>query len=425
MKHTFKIFTLSLLALVGFASCSEELDENSIFSIKPEVIDMTKFSAPLDSFCKKNFLETYNVDFMYKMEDVSSDVKKNLTPATYERCEEMAVLIKYLWYDVYRNNVGDSLAEGYEFLKYNSPRIIHLVGSKNMNPTQGTEILGTSEGGIKITLYRCNDLDPADLDYCNHYYFHTMHHEFGHQLHSRYVVPLDFRTICAGFYDALGWQETCDSVALGDGFISQYARNNYNDDFVETLSFYVTSTEDMWAERLDRAQFQWEEITYDKDSHGWKEFERIRAAYNRYGGDIDSIGYIKEQTTNKLTIVRKVIKRTSTEKKGDYAYAIPGEDGKPQLILKEEGKTGVDKINKKLDMVKEWMDKNYNVDIDRLRTTIIRRSYVTDENGDLVKGANGKPINRLVQPYQGYPTLVDYLVEKLRNFETVETFDFE
>ncbi len=425
MKKIFNIFLFAAAATLGLGSCADDdLSSESIFDVRPDLIDKTQFSAPLDSFCKKNFLQTYNVDFKYKMQDISSSVDKNLTPASYSKCEEMAVLIKYLWYDVYRQNVGDSEADGTEFLKQNSPRIIHLIGSKNMNPVQGTEILGTSEGGIKVTLYRSNTLDINDLDYCNKYFFKTMHHEFGHVLHSRYVVPLEYRQLSSGFYDALGWQETCDSVALGDGFISQYSRNNYNDDFVEMLANYVTMTPKVWEDRLAKAAFQWEEVTYDRDSHGWQQFDKIRAKYAREGGDIDSIGYIKSQTETKLTIVRKIIKRDVTEEKNDYAFAIPDEDGKIQYIFKEEGKTGTELILKKLSLLREWMKEHYNADIDKLRNAVLTRSYVMDENGEIVYDERGQAVNRILQPYGGMPTLVEYLVNEMRNYNTVDTFDF-
>lgn len=444
-----KIFSISLLAALlagSFNSCSEYEDPicPSIFEITPDIIDQSKFSAPLDSFCKKNFLQTYNVDFKYKMEDVSSDVNKNLSPASFDKCEQMAVLTKYLWYDVYKNNVGNSVEDGTEFLKKNSPRIIHLIGSKNINPVQGTEILGTAQGGIKITLYRSNTLDISNLDYCNEYFFKTMHHEFGHQLCSRFVVPLEYRQLSSGFYDALGWQETCDSVALGDGFITDYSRNMYEDDFVEMLSKYVTSTPMQWEKRLNVAKWQWEEVTYDSGSKGWSEFEKMQNRLKE-GANIDSIGYVKSKTSYKMTIVRKLIKRTVTEEKADYAYAVPDDNGEIQYVLKEEGKTGTELIQKKLEMLTTWLFDNYNIDINKIRQAVLTRSYVTDKDGNLVLDAQGQPINRIVQPYkvdvldeagnpvldengnpvtEEYPSILDYLVKNMRNYKTIDDFNF-
>ena len=331
MKQTFKIFLCSILAIGGMVSCSkDELDSESIFSIKPEVIDKTRYSAPLDSFCKKNFLETYNVNFKYKMDDMASDVNKNLTPASYENCEKMAVLVKYLWYDVYHYNVGKNDSAGYEFLKKNSPRIIHLIGS----------------------------------------------------------------------------------------------RNNYEDDFVEMLSTYATSTPAFWEDRLERAKFQWEEVTFDKDTHGWKEFDRMQSKIIREGGNRDSVGYLKEQTSNNKTIVRKVIKRTVSENKNDYTYAIPDAEGNIQYVLKEAGTTGTDKLNKKLDLLKVWLKDNYEIELDTIRQAVLERSYETNPDGSLILDEKGKPINRIVQPYKGSATLLDYLLENMRNYKTIDEFDF-
>lgn len=46
-------------------------------------------------------------------------------------------------------------------------------------------VLGTAEGGMKITLYNVNDINPdqIDINLLNDYYFQTMHHEFAHILH--------------------------------------------------------------------------------------------------------------------------------------------------------------------------------------------------------------------------------------------------
>ena len=48
-------------------------------------------------------------------------------------------------------------------------------------------MLGTAEGGKKITLYEVNSLDfeNVDIEVLNEYYFKTMHHEFAHILHQK------------------------------------------------------------------------------------------------------------------------------------------------------------------------------------------------------------------------------------------------
>jgi len=393
MKKTFKTFFLLMLTAVGagsFTACSDDDFGESIFQIPSGNIDMTSYTAPLDSFVKKCFLIPYNVDFKYKMEDISTDVSKNLVPTSYQKCKEMAVLTKYLWYDVYRENVGDDFKEGELLMKKYSPRIIHLVGSKNINPNTGTEVLGETSNGIMITLFRGNTLDVNNMDYCNEYFFQTMHHEFGHMLCSNVVVPTEYRSLTAGTYDALSWHETSDSVALGQGYISDYSRNNYEDDFVEMFSVFLTSTDQQWVDRLNTSKWAWEEkeVMYDY----WQKLRRMTPAEG-----MDSIGYLKSISTKndgKCTVIRKIIKRevlNDTDDSSVYAHAIPNEDGSIAYL----GEGGYDYIMTKFDILKKYLIENYNIDIYRLREAINRRCYYMDEEGNFELDSNGKAKNRV------------------------------
>lgn len=392
MKKTIKLFALSLLAVAGMSSissCSEDELGESIFEIRQNNIDMNSYTAPLDSFCKKCFLEPYNLEFKYKMEDVSTDVQKNLVPATYQKSKEMAVLTKYLWLDVYREKIPN----GEFFLKKYAPRIIHLVGSKSLNVSTGTETLGEAAGGIKIQFYKTNTLDVNNLAYSNEYFFHTMHHEFGHQLCSQYVVPTDYRIITAGTYDALSWQETSDSVALGQGYITQYSRNNYEDDFVELFAQYVTSTDEEWQDRLNTSKFSWEEVDVNYDY-----WDRLRSYAGEEG--LDSIGYLKsisERNDGKCTVIRKIIRRESVEDDDQYAHAVTDSEG--NIIYEGEG--GYKKILEKFRILKEYMMTNYKIDIDAIRNEINRRCYYMDEQGNFILGPGGKPMNRIKDDLKG------------------------
>ena len=208
MKNRFNILLVATLAIMaGFTSCGNDDDFTaSIFDINDYPLDRTQYSFPLDTFLKVNYLEPYNVSFIYRMEDVGSDMDKNLTPAAYDKSVDLAVLSKYLWYEVYEK-YGTA-----EFLKKNSPRIIHVIGSKSYNPSQGTETLGVAEGGLKITLYNVNRLNPSDIDYMNEYFFKTMHHEFGHILDQTILRPTAFNLLSNSSYDASTWSDTPDSV---------------------------------------------------------------------------------------------------------------------------------------------------------------------------------------------------------------------
>jgi substrate import-associated zinc metallohydrolase lipoprotein len=170
-------YIIILFAGIVLSACNEKLDPESIFPNTQEELDPTSYSFQLDSFCKKNFLEEYNVEFRYRMQDISSDMDFNLVPCTYDNAITMAVLAKYLWWDVY-----DAVTGSPEFLRHYGPRIICLIGSAGHNST-GSVTLGVAQGGLKVTLHAINYIDPSNVSTLNEYYFKTMHHEFSHILH--------------------------------------------------------------------------------------------------------------------------------------------------------------------------------------------------------------------------------------------------
>ena len=90
-----------------FSSCGEDDLGPSIYDTTEYPLDRSLYTFPLDTFVKKNFLEPYNLKFIYKMEDVGTDMQKNLVPATYEKSVDLAVLTKYLWLDVYAKLAGE------------------------------------------------------------------------------------------------------------------------------------------------------------------------------------------------------------------------------------------------------------------------------------------------------------------------------
>ena len=202
----FNIWLLGLLAMVcgAMTSCSDDDLGPSIFDATYHPLDRSLYSFPLDSFVEVNYREPYNIRFIYKMEDIGTNMNYNLVPVDYQKAVKFAVLGKYLWYDVYKKEVGD------EFLKKYTPHIIQLIGSPAYNANSGTEVLGTAEGGLKITLYKGNELDETSIDSLNEYFFRTMHHEFSHILHQNVIIPTSFRAISNGQYNAMNWQETAD-----------------------------------------------------------------------------------------------------------------------------------------------------------------------------------------------------------------------
>ncbi len=246
-------YIIILLAGIVLSACNEKLDPESIFPNTQEELDPTSYSFQLDSFCKKNFLEEYNVEFRYRMQDISSNMNFNLVPCSYDNAITMAVMAKYLWWDVY-----DAVTGSPEFLRHYGPRIICLIGSGGHNAT-GSVTLGVAEGGLKVTLHAVNYIDPSNVSTLNEYYFKTMHHEFSHILHQTKTYPAEFRTISAGYYKPNGWEERSEQEARSLGFTGNYGSSQEREDFVEMIANYIVKTDDEWASMMSDAAKGWKQ----------------------------------------------------------------------------------------------------------------------------------------------------------------------
>lgn len=239
IKYLLLIVTASIL----FWSCGEEtLDSKSIF--ENEELVMTDF----DNWLYSNYTVPYNIEFKYKFDDKESNTNYNLAPARLDKSVALAILVKHLWIDVYEELLGK------EFLSKYSPRLFHLIGSPAYN-SQGSIILGTAEGGLKVTLFNVNmlDVENPDIDMLNYWYFKTMHHEFAHILHQTKSYTTDFNLISATDYQSGSWVNIEDEEALQMGFVSPYGSSESQEDFVEILAVYVTNTEAYWQTILEIA----------------------------------------------------------------------------------------------------------------------------------------------------------------------------
>lgn len=254
MKYI-KIFTLLAVAVL-LAGCSDDdLNSDSIFDTSsPE-------RNEFDEWLQKNYTEPYNISFNYRYSDKETDNNYNLVPAQYDKAVAFAIMVRHIWLDAYAEAVGT------DFIKKYSPRVMQLIGSGEYN-SQGSIVLGTAEGGLKVTLFRVNAIDvdnpyidqtnpfpdkerePIDLNY---WFFHTMHHEFCHILTQQKNYSTDFQTISVGKYQTIGWINVDDSEAPEMGFVSGYASSEYNEDFAEIYATYITHTEEAWQQLLNAA----------------------------------------------------------------------------------------------------------------------------------------------------------------------------
>ena len=400
-KLIFACLTALMATTISFTSCTEDKLEDTIFDPTDYPLDRSAYTFPLDTFIKVNFLEPYNLRFVYRMEDVGSDLNKNLVPASYQKSVELAVLTKYLWYDVYKKHAGA------EFLRQYSPRIIHVIGSKNINASQGTEVAGVTEGGIKITLYNTNGLDAKNLQLMNDYFFGTMHHEFGHVLDQNRLHPTDFNTISSGHYNSSSWQETSDSISLGLGFVTSYGSSATGEDWVEIIANYITLSPAEWEAKMNTACYEWEEIDYD-------------ATYmsRRSNGDRDTVGYVYPKANGDMKIVRRKCMRAPET---DYCLL----DSKGEVQWSHE--TGIDgkaTIERKLAMVRDWMKTYFKANLDSIRNEVHSRQFVTDAAGNVQYDVVGKvfyPQNKLVEKQADGRTFMEHLTDEVEQYKALQS----
>lgn len=418
MKSIIKILA-GLLVTVGlatFTACDDDDFTPTIFDTTDYPLDKSSYTFPLDTFLKESFLEPYNLKYIYKMEDIGSDLDKNLVPITYDNAKILAVLSKYLWFDAYKKIVGE------DFLKQYSPRIIHLIGSHSYNPTSGTETLGVAEGGIKITLIRGNFLDINDIEYMNEFFFGTMHHEFSHILQQNVVTPTAFNAISKSLYNPIDWNNTADSLAATKGFISPYASSQSREDWVEIIARYITFDMKKWDATLESAYYDWEEVDYNV-----KDFDKAVAR----GANRDTLGYYilipgvggipkvstydSDGNPEKYKIQRKLIQRNAD------GSAVLDENKKP-IFRFVDGVDGRSIILQKLEMARQWLKENFNVDLDELRMEVQRRQFLTDKEGNFVLDSKGNYINRFTAPSESDPsrTFMDELLDEVNKYNALQ-----
>lgn len=228
-----------LVGILGLSACNEDkLNDESIFQDSDTVMEA------FDIWLFNNYVEPYNIQFNHKYVDRESDNQYNLIPAERTKAIAMAKLIKHLWIGAYDELLGE------DFMKTYCPRMIQLIGSKAYN-SQGSVVVGTAEGGMKITLYNVNaiNINNPSISFLNEWFFGTMHHEFAHILHQTKNYSTDFNLISKD-YQGPSWVNLEEDDAHEMGFVTAYASSSTDEDFVEIIAKYVTNPAGYWETLL-------------------------------------------------------------------------------------------------------------------------------------------------------------------------------
>lgn len=398
MKKYFKYisaFALVVTVAMSLASCSEKSLDETIFPDVTDELDPNSYTYKFDKWLKENYLDVYNLEFQYKLKDTETDMTYNLVPATLSKSIDLAVLAKYMWFDVYEEVTGSK-----EFVKTYGPRILMLIGSPAINPTQNTIVLGLAEGGIKISLLNVNRINPYNMEDLNGEGspFQTMHHEFAHILHQTKSIPREFQLLSLGHFDAMNWQKRNKGLVHSLGFITQYASSEIREDFAETIANYITMPQDT----LDRV-FVEAARGYTTKSSGEGEEDMLDLDYfcfyyynDNQAGD-ENRQYIEEEKTDTLENGTRIL--TGEYQKG--INPVKGEDGKwydengnlcddsanhylldkngekiPIYVYPVEDSDGVDGVailTQKINICRNWFKEQWNIDLDELRRVVQER----------------------------------------------------
>jgi len=238
MKNYLYLAMAAFMSIVSFASCNNDNDlkENSIFT------ESVRVENAFDVWLKKNYTDNYNIKVIYRLEDMETDLEHTLAPADFELSQTLSKIVKYAWLEAY-----DEVA-GVDFTRTYVPKIIHLIGSAAYE-SNGTMILGTAEGGLKVTLYLVNSLQINEA-FLNEYYFKTMHHEFTHILNQTKNYDTDFERISEGNYVSGDWYLVSETTALQSGFITPYSMSEAGEDYAEMVAMYVITDPQVWASKM-------------------------------------------------------------------------------------------------------------------------------------------------------------------------------
>lgn len=227
-----KIVVLSSVIFLGACANDEPL--------KDSILDVsTPSKTALDNWIDTNYLIPYNINVQYKWNQNLVDNNRFLAPPLQSKVQPALEIVQKIWLDSYKAIAGAN------FVKTIAPREFVLVGGINLNTT-GTITLGLAEGGQRITLFETDNVNKKDRANVKRF-VQTIQHEYIHILNQ--TRPFDEKTLAkitpTGYTS--NWYATSTSVAREEGFITDYARSNINEDFAEMSATMLVNSKAEYA----------------------------------------------------------------------------------------------------------------------------------------------------------------------------------
>jgi substrate import-associated zinc metallohydrolase lipoprotein len=227
MNRKYTVLVLLLLCWGLLPACGDKEEDLNVDLVGLGGDSWTP--TALDNWLSDQYVSPYNIEVKYRFDRYEVALNRTLVPPKEVKVMQVMEAIKKTWIEPYEQQAGPT------FIKKLSPKQFVLVGSPQYN-TNGTITLGTAEGGRKVVLYRINDFDKADKAQVKEM-LHTIHHEFGHILHQNIRYPQEFQRITPSY--TANWADFNLADARSRGYITEYARNNPDDDFVEMISIML------------------------------------------------------------------------------------------------------------------------------------------------------------------------------------------
>lgn len=222
-----KILTY-ILIVISVSSCYEGEELNV-----PVNQNNNEPVTALDIYIEENFTEKYGMAIRYRYVDRYVNPGERVTPPSLEVVRPMLDFIDNFWINPYLE-----VENGRPFFEDHVPAEIVLLGGLIYNE-DGTVTLGTADAGAQITFTNVNAIDPDDIAWRD-LQLQTVYHEFAHIVHQQYKLPNAFETISpTGYTSAGSWFTLTDEDALKRGFVSPYATSSPDEDFAETVAFYL------------------------------------------------------------------------------------------------------------------------------------------------------------------------------------------
>jgi len=221
-------YTILFSLLVLFNACYEKENLNVPVNQTPDII-----KNEIDLYIDENFTQEFGMAIRYRFVDRYVRPTQRVTPPRLEVVRPMLDFIDEYWIDPYL-----SVENGEEFFRNHVPAEIVLLGGLIYNE-DGTVTLGTADAGAQITFTDVNSINLDDNNWLL-LQLQTVYHEFAHIVHQRYKLPNAFETISPQGYTSAGaWFTLTSEEALQRGFVSPYATSSPNEDFAETVAYFL------------------------------------------------------------------------------------------------------------------------------------------------------------------------------------------